>query len=133
MNVLVDTSVWSLSLRRTAPSNHLAKLELEQLILDGRAGMIAPIRQEILSSVKTAAHFELLRDRLRAFPDIGLIVEDYEEAARFFNTCRAKGLQGSNTDFLICSVAARGKIPILTTDADFERFGAILPIALHEY
>ena len=133
MNVLVDTSVWSLALRRKAPADHLAKLELEQLILDGRAGMIGPIRQEILSGIKTAAQFELLRDRLRAFPDIALTVEDYEEAARFFNTCRAKGLQGSNTDFLICAVGARDKMPILTTDADFERFGEILPIALHEY
>ena len=29
------------------------------------------------------------------------------EAAKFFNVCRSKGIQGSNTDFLICAVAVR--------------------------
>ena len=133
MNVLVDTSVWSLSLRRSSQSRHPARLELEDLVTDGRAEMIGPIRQEILSGVKTAAQFEALRGGLGAFPDLPLATDDYETAARFFNLCRAKGIQGSNTDFLICAVAVRSKFPILTTDVDFERFAAILPIGLHKY
>jgi predicted nucleic acid-binding protein len=40
-------------------------------------------------------------------------------------------VQGSNTDFLICAAAERRNLPILTTDADFRRFAAILPITLH--
>lgn len=39
-----------------------------------------------------------------------------ERAAEFYNHCRNKGVQGSNTDFLICAVAARFKTPIFTTD-----------------
>ncbi len=133
MNVLVDTSVWSLSLRRSTQTDHPAKHELEDLVRKGRVALIGPIRQEILSGVKTEAQFNLLRNRLRAFTDLALKVEDYEGAARFFNLCRAKGVQGSNTDFLICAVAARGKLPILTTDTDFERFAEILPILLYTY
>jgi predicted nucleic acid-binding protein len=57
--------------------------------------------------------------------------EDYEEAAAFFNRCRAKGVQGSNTDFLICAAAARRQFAILTTDADFTHFAKLLPIRLH--
>ena len=63
-----------------------------------------------------------------AFPDIELEAEDYEEAASFFNRCRAKGIQGSNTDFLICAVAARRRFGILSTDTEFARFAILLPI-----
>jgi predicted nucleic acid-binding protein len=56
---------------------------------------------------------------------------DFERAAEHFKTCRAQGVQGSNTDFLICAAAERRNLPILTTDADFTRFAAILPIMLH--
>jgi hypothetical protein len=40
-------------------------------------------------------------------------------AAEFFNTCRTKGVQSSNTDFLICSVSANHEIRIFTVDKDF--------------
>jgi len=57
---------------------------------------------------------------------------DYEEAATFFNRCRAKGIQGSNTDFLICAVAVRNEFPIFTTDADFIHFATVIPIKLRD-
>jgi len=129
MNVLVHTSVWSLALRRTN-SVHPSRSELERLILDGRVGIIGPIRQEILSGVKETTQFNQLRKQLKAFPDIVLTTEDFEEAAVFFNSCRARGIQGSNTDFLICAAAVRCKMSILTTDGDFEHFAKIIPITL---
>ncbi len=129
MNVLVDTSVWSLALRR-AKSVHPATQSLKELILDGRASIIGPIRQELLSGVKIDVQFDQLKQKLRAFPDIELTTEDHEEAARFFNLCRAKGVQGSNTDFLICAVAARRKFPVFTTDRDFELFARHVPVSL---
>lgn len=129
MKVLVDTSVWSLALRRKA-AIHPSTTELENLILDGRACIIGPVRQELLSGVRVDAQFELLKEKLRAFPDIQLQAEDHEEAARFFNTCRTHGVQGSNTDFLICAVAVRRAMPIFTTDQDFERFSHYIPLSL---
>lgn len=57
---------------------------------------------------------------------------DYEEGALFHNRCRSKGIQGSNTDFLICAVASRLSMSILTTDRDFDAYANFLPIALHE-
>lgn len=133
MMVIVDTSVWSLALRRAIKVDDLARDELEQLIQDGRAALIGPIRQEILSGVKDKKQFDRLRDNLKSFPDIQLTSEDYEDGARFFNSCRATGVQGSNTDFLICAAAVRRDISILTTDRDFEGFAKILPIALHRF
>ena len=129
MNVLVDTSVWSLALRR-ATSVHPAAESLRGLILDGRASIIGPIRQELLSGVKIDVQFDQLKQKLRAFPDVELTTDDYEEGARFFNVCRAKGVQGSNIDFLICAVAARRKLSVFTTDGDFELFARYIPVLL---
>ena len=131
MKVLVDTSVWSLALRRRAGAEGPEVQELRSLVDEGRVAMIGPIRQELLSGIRTAASFDRLRDHLQPYSDEQLEAADFERAAEHFNTCRARGVQGSNTDFLICAVAERRKLPILTTDADFTRFAAVLPITLH--
>ena len=131
MNVLVDTCVWSLAFRRRAAAPHAVVRELAELIDEGRAQLIGPVRQELLSGVPRPEQFRLLRDRLRAFPDLPIAMEDYELAAEYFTKARTGGLQGSNTDFLICALAVRHTLPILTTDRDFERFARVLPIQLH--
>jgi predicted nucleic acid-binding protein len=131
MNILVDTSVWSLAFRRSNGSDHPSTMILRKLVSEGRAELFGPIRQEILSGIKTRSQFLSLRNDLRAFPDIQLSTEDHEDAARFFNLCRTKGIQGSNTDFLICATAARRNMPILTTDKDFTQFAKVLPISLY--
>ena len=143
MQVLVDTSVWSLVLRRNPPARaaaHIANTAaaaqeqaaaaLRDLVADGRAAMLGAIRQELLCGIKSAQQFERLRDALRGFVDIPLAAEDHELAAEFFNTCRSQGVQGSNTDFLICAVASKRQLPILTTDQDFDLYQQHLPIAL---
>lgn len=96
-----------------------------------RAELLGVIRQELLSGIRDSTQFEKLRGRLRAFPDLPVTTADHERAAEFFNLCRAQGIQGSNTDFLICAVAERQQIPILTTDDDFGLFAKHLPIVLH--
>ena len=131
MRVLVDTSVWSLALRRNAPADGPELTELIELIREVRVQMIGPVRQELLGGIRSQAQFRKLRDHLRAFPDLEVTTRDYEAAAEFFNLCRGKGIKGSNTDFLICAVAARNKIPIFTTDGDFTLYQQHLPIALH--
>lgn len=132
MRVLVDTPIWSAALRRrTRADDDPAVAELMSLIEDGRVAVIGPVRQELLSGIREPAQFEKLRDNLRAFPEVEIIRDDYEEAAAFYNRCRAKGIQGSNTDFLICAVAARNELSIFTTDEDFRYFTRVLPIALH--
>ena len=130
MKVLVDASVWSLAFRRRSPA-HASVDELRRLIVAGRAAIVGPIRQEVLSGIRDVSAFERLRDRLGAFPDEPLTTADYERAAEFFNACRAKGMQGSNTDFLLCAVSVRHRIPLLTTDGDFRRYAAVIPVALH--
>lgn len=132
MNVLVDTSVWSLSLRRAKRVDDGASKELAELIREGRVVILGPVRQELLSGIKVQPQFELLRDHLRAFPDLALEVADYEEAADAFNRCRERGIQGSNIDFLICSAARRRDLAVYTTDKDFSRYAKVLALKLHE-
>jgi len=131
MRVLADTSVWSLALRRKSPPQNPFVAELIELIREMRVQMIGPVRQELLSGIASQSQFEILRHRLAAFPDTEISTSDYELAAGFFNICRGKGIQGSNTDFLICAISSSNKIPILTTDNDFKMFQKHIPIRLH--
>lgn len=131
MNVLVDSSVWSLALRRNTTNDAIAIVNvLRDLIADGRVILLGAIRQEVLSGVRYKEQFARLREYLRAFPDLELTTEDYELAAEFFNTCRSNGVQGSNTDFLLCAVAHRRGYSIFTTDKDFDNFRSHIPVVL---
>jgi predicted nucleic acid-binding protein len=130
MKVLIDTSVWSLAFRRRAPHDPAVDV-LRQLITAGRAALVGPIRQEILSGIRDDEAFARLRDRLASFPDESIVTGDFEQAAAFFNICRRRGLQGSNTDFLLCAISNRHRMPLLTTDEDFARYAKVIPLALY--
>ncbi len=130
MKVIIDSSIWYLSLRRQKHKKEIVSDKLMQIIEDGRIVMLGAIRQEILSGIKVKNHFELLKKYLRAFPDLLLKYRDYELAAEFFNICRAKGVQGSNTDFLICAAAVNNDFSIYTSDKDFDLFKKHIPIQM---
>ena len=132
MKVLVDTSVWSLAFRKklsTEQDNRIVQ-KLSELIDAGRVVIIGSIRQEILSGIRDDATFEKLRGAMSAFPDTAVLRSDYEQAARFLNQCRAKGIQGSHTDFLMVAVCYRLKLSLFTLDKDFNNFAKVIPIAL---
>lgn len=131
MKILVDTSVWSMALRRHQKLDNAEVYELRELVTELRVQMIGPVRQELLSGVRSMQQFAMLREHLQAFPNLPLTAEDYELAASCYNICRAKGIQGSNTDFLLCAVAQRHDLSIFTTDGDFKFFQKYLPINLH--
>ena len=131
MKVLADTSVWSSALRRKQPPQNPFAAELRELIREMRVQMIGPVRQELLSGIPSQSQFETLRRRLSEFPDMKISTWDYELAAEYFNICRGKGIQGSNTDFLISAISSSHKMPILTTDNDFKMFQKHIPILLH--
>lgn len=132
MKVLVDTSIWSQALRRRKfnPESPAVKI-LTRLIREFRVVMIGHVRQELLSGVRDKKQFERLKDKLRAFPDHHLEHQDYETAAEFFNICRTKGVQGSNTDFLLCAIAHRYNLELVSADRDFAKFREHLAFKLH--
>lgn len=130
MKIIVDTSIWSLALRRKKKQSFSEVKILESLIDNQRICMLGPIRQEILSGIKDNKQFVQLKDILNAFDDFNITTKDYEKAAEFFNLCRGKGIQGSNTDYLICAVSSNNRFPIFTSDKDFEIYSNHLPITL---
>lgn len=135
MNVLVDTSVWSLAFRRKPKDLNAQEksivAELSELIVEGRARIIGLIRQELLSGIKSGAQYEKLRQMLRAFPDEAIHTPDHEVAANASNECRSKGVVVSVVDVLICSIAISRGWSIFSTDPDFKNYAAILPVGLH--
>lgn len=135
MIVVVDTPVWSLALRRRPELLSLSEKSLTktltELVREGRAQLLGPIRQELLSGIREEAQFKKLRDYLRAFDEPALDVSDYEEAAHMNNQCRARGIAGSAVDFLISAAAHRRGWAILTTDRDFRKYAAVLSLRLH--
>ena len=136
MKVLIDTSVWSQALRRQSAEASSTAQErvvdvLKELIHDSRIAMLGPVRQELLSGVKTPKQFETLQQILSVFSDETLQKEDYEQAAKNFNQCRQAGVQGSNTDFLICAVSMLRGWPIYSLDRDFEQYQKHLKVKLH--
>lgn len=134
MLVLVDTTIWSLALRRSI--RHVNALEGKQiaqfrdLVQDDRVKIIGPIRQELLSGVREPLQFEQIREQLQAFSDEPVVTRDYEEAAQCSNRCRSRGISGSNTDFLICAIAMGRGWQIFTADADFRACVKVLAIQL---
>ena len=135
MNVLIDTSVWSLALRRKNESlrtnERFLVAELSELIREGRARMIGLVRQELLSGIKATEQYEKLRLHLRSFPDEVVDTSDYEEAAKAGNRCRAKGVVVSIVDILLCAVANKRLWTIFTTDPDFSNYAKVLPLRIH--
>ncbi|WP_222439805.1 type II toxin-antitoxin system VapC family toxin [Alloacidobacterium dinghuense] len=132
--MLVDTSVWSLALRRQQENLNNQQLRLrralEELIMEGRAQLLGVIRQELLSGIRHQQQFEKLRRTLRAFHDVVITTEDHEEAARIANRCRAEGVAGNPIDFFISAVAVRRKWEVFTLDEDFQRYRKCISLGI---
>jgi len=122
MKVLIDTCIWSLALRRNTIIDAPHVRELAALTKEFRV---------ILSGVKSKKTYDLLKTNLGGFPDLMLKTEVFEEAALIYNINRKKGIQGSNTDFLLCAVSIMYEMPIFTADKNFLLFQKHSPIRLH--
>jgi predicted nucleic acid-binding protein len=92
--------------------------------------IIGPIRQELLSGISDEKIFNELKEKMNGFNDFPIETIDYELAAEYSNVCRRNGIQGSNTDFLICAIAVRNNFEIFTLDDDFNEYKKYLPIRL---
>ncbi len=99
MKVIVDTSIWSLALRRKNVVDSAYIVELQELVKELRVQMIGAIRQEVLSGIKLESQFHTLKLKLSAFSALVHTETDFELAAEFFNFLRSKGIQGSDADF----------------------------------
>ena len=130
--VVVDTSVFSLFLRRSQKLDDEHLTLFHDLFEKDQIVLLGPVYQELLSGIRHEEQFERLADILNGFNIELATVADYQEAARFFNICRGKGIQGLSFDFLICATSSLRNYQILTLDSDFDLYAQFLPINLIE-
>jgi len=128
--VVVDTSVFSLFLRRDqALSSGYLDLFLD-LFEKNQIVLLGIVYQELLSGIKHESQFNRLADILDGFSIEYANQDDHLLAAQFYNICRSKGIQGSNFDFLICAMSIQRDHHILTVDVDFDHYEENFPITL---
>ena len=132
MKVLVDTSIWSLALRRRGgpakPNDEEKCLValLVEAIRDGRVLVAGHVRQEVLSGIATLEQFAEVKTKLDPFPDQPIGSEDCIEAARLYNLCRRRGVECGAVDMLLCALAYRNEWTILARDGGMERSIAVI-------
>ncbi len=131
MKLLVDTSVWSLALRRDRPPD-LAEVDALARALEGGELVVTTglIVQEILQGFRGPRAKDRILDRFRALPLLVPNLEDHVEAAALRNVCRRKGVQIGTIDALIAQLCIDHDLSLLTTDADFFRVTKHSPLKL---
>ena len=129
MRLFVDTSVWSLALRRDRPPAIREVTFLDRALVAGddlfTTGLVL---QEILQGFQGAR----ARTRiLAAFAPLPLLVPDratHVAAADLRSACRRKGIQVETIDALYAQLCLQHGLTMLTTDEDFHHIAKIRPL-----
>ena len=120
MRVLVDTSIWSLALRRKEGHGGNEAHTLKRLIEQGEEiYLLGIILQEILQGIRRSDQFQALIKYFEPFPLIELSREDYVKAATIKNELIKKGIRVSTIDAIIASTAIAKECVLFTADSDF--------------
>ena len=124
MSLLVDTSVWSLALRRDAVQESPLVERLRGALL-GRESVFTTgiILQELLQGFHGPADRSNIIERFSFLPMIVPERSDYIQAAEIRNKCRRSGVQVGTIDALLIAICLRRELQILSADKDF-RFAA---------
>jgi len=120
MSLLVDTSVWSLALRRDAASNEPAVHHLKEALL-GSAVVVTTglVLQELLQGFSGPKAQAQIVERFAALPLLQPDRDDHISAAALRNVCRQAGVQIGTIDALLAQLCVRHDLTLLTTDKDF--------------
>jgi predicted nucleic acid-binding protein len=131
--ILVDTTIWSKAYRRKkiAVEDQRIVKELYAILDSEEEVLIGPVRQELLSGISNENVFRDLALKLSGFNNYEVQSADHDLAAKYFNICLSNGIQGSQTDYLICAIANKYNLEIFTEDKDFEHYKNHLPVKLY--
>lgn len=120
MSLFVDTSVWSLALRRDAPSGAPEVRELIRALKAGETVVTTGlVLQELLQGLSGPKARQQILERFSALPLISPDRHDHVEAAEIRNRCHRAGIQIGTIDALFAQVCIRHDLTMLTTDGDF--------------
>ena len=131
MSLLVDTSVWSLALRRDTPSDAAPVRALVQAIEAGETLLTTGlVLQELLQGFSGPTARGQILQRFSALPLLVPDRDDHIRAADVRNTCRRAGVQIGTIDALLAQLCIRHSLTMLSTDGDFSRIAAHCPLKL---
>ena len=120
MTILVDTSVWSLALRRDAEASEPEVQVLKHSLLGDEVVVTTGlVLQELLQGFSGAKAQAQIVHRFASLPLIQPDRDDYIGAAALRNTCRRAGVQIGTIDALLAQLCIRHELTLLTTDQDF--------------
>jgi len=120
VSLLVDTSVWSLALRRDAEGSTQA-VEVLRSALEGADQVVTTglVLQERLQGFAGPKARSQLIERFAALAFLQPDREDHIEAAEVRNTCRRNGVQIGTIDAVLIQLCLRHDLVMLSTDNDF--------------
>ncbi len=122
MTLFVDTSVWSLALRRDAPPGAASVRALTRAIEAGETILTTGlVLQELLQGFSGPRARVQILNRFSALPLLVPNREDHIAAAQLRNTCRRAGIQVGTIDVLLAQLCIRHSLTMLSTDIDFKR------------
>ena len=131
MKLLVDTSVWSLALRRDAPADHPAVARLGDALTRGEhvvsTGLVL---QELLQGFQGAQAATMIIERFASLPFITPSRADHVEAANLRNSCRRRGVQVGTIDAVLAWLCISRELVMLSTDRDFVGVARWTPLEL---
>ena len=130
MSVFVDTSVWSLALRRDAPPDLPEVNELRRSLDTGSIYCTGLVLQELLQGfAKPKAHEQII-SHFSALPLLIPDREDHIHAAQLRNRCRRQGVQTGTIDALLAQLCVRYDLTMLTTDNDFHNMASVVSLSV---
>jgi hypothetical protein len=120
VTLFVDTSVWSLALRRDAPADLPEITALANALAQGTDVVTTGlVLQELLQGFKGPRAREAIIERFAAVPLIIPDRRDHVDAAGIRNLCRRHGIQVGTIDVLLTQLCIRHDLQMLSTDRDF--------------
>jgi len=131
LSLFVDTSVWSLALRRDAPSDSAEALALVRALEVGEPILTTGlVLQELLQGFSVPKDRDAILDRFAALPLLMPDRQDHVDAAELRNDCRRRGLQIGTIDALLARLCIRHDLAMLTADQDFQRVARLSTLKL---
>jgi len=133
MTLLVDTSVWSLALRRDQVSA-VPQVRALRDALEGEEIVVSTglVLQELLQGFAGPRARKDIIERFAALPLLGPDRQDHIDAAELRNRCRRAGIQVGTIDALLAQLCIRHDLTLLTTDNDFVRAASHCPLKVRK-
>jgi predicted nucleic acid-binding protein len=129
MTLLVDTSVWSLALRRDAASAAPQVLALRSALVGEEIVVTTGlVLQELLQGFAGPRARKDIVERFAALPLLSPDRQDHIDAAQLRNLCRRAGIQIGTIDALLAQLCIRHDLTLLTTDNDFVHAASHCPL-----